>query len=169
MTCGTPAIAAGPSSNPWTADAAPQLEARGLLRHRCHGALDDGPAPREEFEAVIPFTKAAAERLGDAPHRIEAQSAVLFNCRRDGGQLCLEDLPIPRQEEVAQPELRDPLAIPTVPGVVRSAGRSFGIPLEHRDRMAVLGQHHAQPHAHDAATDDQDIRHACTPRFASPC
>src|SRR5262249_5276822 len=85
----------------------------------------------------------------------------------DVGQLALEEESQPGQEVVRLPELRDALALPAPPRLLRGAGRRLGVALDdgHRVTIARQQQRHAEP-AH-APADDENVRQRGPPANAS--
>src|SRR5262249_8399415 len=85
----------------------------------------------------------------------------------DVGQLALEEESQPGHEVVRLPELRDALALPATPRLLRGAGRRLGVALDdgHRVTIARQQQRHAEP-AH-ASADDENVRQRGPPANAS--
>jgi hypothetical protein len=54
------------------------------------------------------------------------------------GEVGIEDVSHCRMQVVRLPELRDPAAIPRVPGVFRRAGHGRAVAFEHHHLVAVL-------------------------------
>ena len=96
----------------------------------------------------------ASGLLRNAP---PASSAVASS-----GQLGLDQLAEPRQEEVQQVELADPAPRPLVPGVVR-VRRRVGVALEQPDLVTVPGEQHGPAEPGDAASNHDHVGHRVLP------